>query len=161
MESDSDLDLALIIYYRERVKKRKRKRRRFWLHSTISQRDAFGEYHTLVQELRHDNERFRMYFRMSVTAFDYLLSLVEPYIMKENTSYRRAITPGERLAITLRLVQWKQLFSKNFLKFRSLSFRFLKKPKLSLLLLPETWALFLTATFLFSCISRYDVTVCA
>ena len=32
-----------------------------------------GEYHRLVSELRRDNFRFKMYFRMSPTVFDQLL----------------------------------------------------------------------------------------
>ena len=39
---------------------------------------------------------------MDVDTFDELLTLVKPHIAQRNTKFRNAISPGERLAITLR-----------------------------------------------------------
>jgi len=44
------------------------------------------------------------YLRMSPERFDHLLSLVGPLIKKQDTKFREAITPGERLALTLRFL---------------------------------------------------------
>ncbi|KAK7162472.1 hypothetical protein R3I93_006702 [Phoxinus phoxinus] len=84
--------------------RRKRKRRSVWIHETIRARGHDGEYHRLVQELRLDEVRFQQYFRLDRTQFDVLLRRVGPLIAKENTNYRRAISPGERLAICLRFL---------------------------------------------------------
>ena len=37
------------------------------------------------------------YLRVSPKRFDYLLSLVEPLITKEDTNYRKSISPAERV----------------------------------------------------------------
>ena len=45
-----------------------------------------------------------MYFRMSPDRFNHLLSLVEPLIRKSDTRFRKSISAGERLALTLRFL---------------------------------------------------------
>ena len=89
-------------YYRILQKtKRRRRQRRYWIHSTMVARQGLGEYHCLIQELRVDPERFHMYFRRNpcMHLIHYWL-MVEPLIMKQNTNFRKALTAGERLAIT-------------------------------------------------------------
>ncbi|XP_065837891.1 uncharacterized protein [Oscarella lobularis] len=49
-----------------------------------------------------DHESFYKYFRMTPSRFDHLLSLIGPCITKESTTFRNSVSPGERLAITLR-----------------------------------------------------------
>ena len=44
------------------------------------------------------------YLRMSPEQFDHLLSLVEPHNNKEDTNYRKSISPAERLALTIRFL---------------------------------------------------------
>ena len=44
---------------------------------------------------------FIMYFRMNSGAFDSLLAVVEPLIVKQNKNFRKTDYTGERLAITL------------------------------------------------------------
>ena len=83
-------------------KRRARRRRSIWVHSILRTRRLHGEYHRLVQELRLDDARFQQYFRLVKTQFDHLLTKVGPRISRLDTSYRRAIGPGERLAICLR-----------------------------------------------------------
>ena len=39
------------------------------------------------------------YLRMSLERFDHLLSLVEPPITKEDTNYRKLVSPAKRLAL--------------------------------------------------------------
>ena len=41
---------------------------------------------------------------MSPERFDHLLSLVDPIISKKDTNFRKAISAGERLAVTLRFL---------------------------------------------------------
>ena len=44
------------------------------------------------------------FLRMSPERFEHLLSLVGPLIQKEDTRFRRSISPEERLAVTLRFL---------------------------------------------------------
>ena len=101
-DSDSDIDEVLIFAYFHTRRRTLRQRRAIWIHDTIGKRRQLGEYHRLVNELRGDSFRFKMYFRMTPTVFDQLLALVGPTIQKTNTNYRKSIDPGEGLAITLR-----------------------------------------------------------
>ena len=96
-ETQKFIFLVAAVYLRH-----KRKRRSIWVHETIRARRQHGEYHRLVQELRLDEVRFQQYFRLDRTQFEVLLRRVGPLICKENTRFRRAISPGERLAICLR-----------------------------------------------------------
>lgn len=42
--------------------------RRYWVHPINLRRQHLGEYHRLVQELRLDDERFQVYFRLNKVA---------------------------------------------------------------------------------------------
>ena len=79
-----------------------RRGRSKWMRDAVREREFLGEYHRLIQELRLDDGRFYRYFRMSTTQFDGILSYVGPRIKRQDTNYRRAIIPAERLAICLR-----------------------------------------------------------
>jgi len=46
-----------------------------------------------------DKEKFHGFFRMNIEQFHRLSQLVGEEIRKQNTKYRRAISPEERLAI--------------------------------------------------------------
>ncbi|KAK0147520.1 Protein ALP1-like [Merluccius polli] len=92
-------DIALVALY---LRRRRRRRRSIWVHPTVQRRYDHGEYHRLVSELRLDEVRFQQYFRLNRTEFDELLLKVVPLITKTDTSFRSAISPGERLAICLR-----------------------------------------------------------
>ena len=76
--------------------------RRWWIHSINRKRNALGEFHKLVSELREDEERHYQYFRMNMEKFDRLLALVRPYITFQDTKYRKCIKPRHRLAVCLR-----------------------------------------------------------
>ena len=70
----------------------------------MQKRNALVACHTLVQELRlsHREEFFR-YFRMSPERLDHPLSIVGPRLVKDCRS-REPISPGERLAVTIRFL---------------------------------------------------------
>jgi len=118
MTEEDDCSLAIVYWYflrksetRTKPKRRQKQERRFWIHEVISRRGELGEHYRLVQELRHDPERFRRYFRMSTSQFDMLLDMIGPKIEKLDTNWRRSISPAERLAITLRSVLIKSVTS--------------------------------------------------
>ena len=62
-------------------------------------------------ELRTGDEKFyRNFLRVTGEDFDTLLERVSPLIKKENTRMREAITPAERLAVTLRYLATGKYF---------------------------------------------------
>lgn len=78
-----------------------RKRRRIWVHEINQKRKKLGE-NKLCKELQSHDDRFYTYFRMLPETFDYLHSLLQPYIQKKNTNYRECISTKERLALCFR-----------------------------------------------------------
>jgi hypothetical protein len=66
--------------------------------------ERHGAYRVLSSELAQHPDKFAGYYRMSKQIFEDLLSSVSPAIEKEDTNYRCAICPAERLLITLRYV---------------------------------------------------------
>jgi len=83
------------------INRRKNTKRACWIHPINKQREALGLFGNLIQELKKDNDRFFQYFRMSVTNFNYLLTLVAKELTKIDTFWRPAIKPDIKLAITL------------------------------------------------------------
>lgn len=60
-------------------------------------------HHTLLPELSLlDSETMRQWIRLPKEQYHELLQLVTPLIQKEDTHMRDAVTPGERLTLTLR-----------------------------------------------------------
>lgn len=73
-----------------------------WVHPINLRRRQFGAFHHLVAELRLDSDRHLKYFRMSAEKMDELLSVVGPELKRQSTTFRAAIEPKQRLAVTLR-----------------------------------------------------------
>uniref|UniRef100_A0A9J7YEV0 DDE Tnp4 domain-containing protein n=1 Tax=Cyprinus carpio carpio TaxID=630221 RepID=A0A9J7YEV0_CYPCA len=97
---DSDvLVLCLLRRRRKRLEKR-----RLWVHPILRTRNERGEFHSLIQELRLDEDRHKEYFRLCPADFDRLLRMIAPLIERQDTTLRQAIGPAERLAICLRFL---------------------------------------------------------
>lgn len=73
------------------------------VHPIYQRRIEQGAYHNLIAEMRLTNEsQYFNYLRMTPEMFDILLSYVGP-VIKKNLNYRDdVISPGQRLALTLR-----------------------------------------------------------
>ena len=78
------------------------RKRRWSTHPTLSHRLSIGNFHTSFNNHRIYLEKFFQYYRMSVTSFDELLSLIGENIVKQDTIMRQSIHPAERLVICLR-----------------------------------------------------------
>ena len=79
-----------------------RVRRRLWSKNWLLRRDQFSHM-PLLRELRENNpDDFRNFLRMSDPVFQQLLALVSPYITRQDTVMREAITAEQRLVATLR-----------------------------------------------------------
>ncbi|KAM4033162.1 uncharacterized protein ACNLHF_017516 [Anomaloglossus baeobatrachus] len=109
--------LAFYIAEKER-QRRKRRRRRFWVHPINDVRLAHGVFTTLYLELRSHPDHFFRYVRMSAAMFDTLVERVEPLICRHDTFCRLAITPAERLMITLRFLATGESYSSLHYQFR-------------------------------------------
>jgi len=98
----SALLIASALHQRRQVNVRKRKRSS-WTREWIAKRGEFGAYNGLVREIRDtDSASYRNFLRMNDDSFDILLQKVSPLITRQDTRMRRAISPAERLAVTLR-----------------------------------------------------------
>ena len=75
---------------------------RMWVHEHNKKRAQLGEFKTIFEDLKRDATKFLVYFRMSLGKFEELLGMVEPHITKMDTTFRKSISPQERLALTLR-----------------------------------------------------------
>jgi len=90
---------------RRRRNNRRLVRRSCWVRPWIRRRPQFGAFHALLKELStEDPPSFRNFLRMDQTTFEELLTLVSPLIKRQDTVMREAISPAERLALTLRFL---------------------------------------------------------
>jgi len=79
-------------------------RRRWWVRHVNKKRLQQGIYNNLFRELYiTDEEQFFEYTRMDITQFNYLFSLLQPSLQKQNF-IREPLPPRLRLIVTLRLV---------------------------------------------------------
>jgi hypothetical protein len=75
-----------------------------WVHPINLKRPEFGIFSHFYPDLLEDEERFNVFFflfRMNIEQFYRLSQLVGEQIRKQNTNYRRAIAPEERIAMFL------------------------------------------------------------
>jgi hypothetical protein len=81
---------------------RRRRKRQFWVHPIYSARLSVEKFHTDFQRYRNYPDKFFAYYRMSVSSFDELLTLVGPSMSRQDTNGRRSVPEAERLAVTSR-----------------------------------------------------------
>ncbi|CAH1957255.1 unnamed protein product [Acanthoscelides obtectus] len=80
----------------------KRKNRRLrWSREWLLKRQEFSHVR-LLRELEPDD--WRNYLRMDTETYNHLLKSVTPYIKRQNTCMRKAISAHERLSATLRFL---------------------------------------------------------
>ncbi|CAH2013917.1 unnamed protein product [Acanthoscelides obtectus] len=111
-------------------KKKKRKSRRWWTVSLIRSRERYSGNNLLADLLKEPSGFFENFCRMSSEDFKILLNMVESYIVKKNTKWRKAIPANERLAITLRFLATGD-------SFKSLCYLFKVSSQLILSIVPE------------------------
>lgn len=98
--TDDELGIIAIALDEEEEENQRKKRK--WVHKAWMKRESEGEFITLYKELVDDEAKFFEYFRMSQNCFNILLHKIEGHLMKQDTHWRKAITPRERLAVCLR-----------------------------------------------------------
>lgn len=96
-----------------RRRRRRRRNRVVWTKKWIQNRKSQGAFHQLLKELQQlDTSSYKNFVRMDAATFEELLLLIAPKITKKDTVMREAISPGERLAVTLRFLATGKLYSK-------------------------------------------------
>ena len=101
------------------IMRRRRKRRyqaacrQVWCRPWILRRPIFGTYHTLLRELEEEDlYSYKNYVRLLPRNFALICEMIDPYVRKEDTNWRKAISVGERLAVTLRYLATGRCFLK-------------------------------------------------
>jgi hypothetical protein len=101
MESSSDEELLVIAAAcAEEEEIQKRRKHRYWVHEIFRRRNEYGEFHHLFEDLKKDDAKFFLYFRMTPKKFYELLELLNFPVKHSN--FREVIGPEERLALTLK-----------------------------------------------------------
>ncbi|XP_058817776.1 putative nuclease HARBI1 [Topomyia yanbarensis] len=80
----------------------RRTARRYWMKEWLKKRENFSHVVLLKEISLKEKEDYRNYFRMNEETFMKLLSLVSPFITKQDTFMRRSLPANEKLALTLR-----------------------------------------------------------
>ncbi|XP_005108687.1 protein ALP1-like [Aplysia californica] len=98
--SDEDIGIALALY----VLSSEKRKRRFRAHPINQERERRGVMAKLYPQLCDDEDKFYNYARMSRASFEELLIAVQDDIRKQDTNFQQAISPRERLLLTLRFL---------------------------------------------------------
>ena len=106
------------------------KRGRKWSREWLLKRNSYT--HTnLLKELRAAPKDWKNYLRMDEETYLSLLCLVKPFIQKQDTAIRCAITAHERLSATLRFLATGRCYE-------DLKFTTMISPQALRVLIPET-----------------------
>lgn len=104
----SEVEIAsaafVVFYHKLKKEEMKKRKRRHWVAPLLKSRDVHGGNQLLNDLIIGSTDQFGIFCRMSSDGFEHLLTLIEPAIRKQDTNYRDAISPKERLAITLRFL---------------------------------------------------------
>ena len=101
MDPNPEYQLLRLILLRSH--QRRRQQRSYWFRPILLRREQNEEDYTLVREMQvSDPAAHHRYFRTSVKDFDEILAQVSDTIQKQPPNIRDPISPGERLAVTLR-----------------------------------------------------------
>ncbi len=91
------------VLQRQRRVQRRRRRRTVWVRPWLERRVELGQYTRLLEELRVEDVRaFKNFLRMDPDMFHELLDRMVPRLTKKETFCRKPLSPGLKLAITLR-----------------------------------------------------------
>ena len=104
-EEEDDVLIMMSAVWFLMIRRHRKTERTLWTRNWLLRREDLGAYHTLLQELKQeDRNSFLNFLRMSPGIFASLLTKVSPKIKRKITSFRKPISPGMRLAITLRFL---------------------------------------------------------
>jgi hypothetical protein len=117
----SEDDLVIMKIIQRRRERREPRDRRCWVRPWlgVQRRLQFGHYDSLMPELRReDPASFVNLMRMTPEMFDELVLRLSPRCTKKDTNFRKAISPGMKIAITLRHLATGDKYSSMKFNFR-------------------------------------------
>ncbi|KAM3924778.1 uncharacterized protein RB166_008129 [Leptodactylus fuscus] len=94
------------------------KKRRYWVHTINELRPSRGVFGQLYHELLLDSQKYFNFLRMPPEAFDVLMEHLGTHLEHQDTIMRKALSPTERLVITLRFLATGESFASLHLQFR-------------------------------------------
>lgn len=97
MSSNETLVASALILYLQNKNKNKMKRK-IWTKNWFQKRDDFSHIN-LLKELKFSPNDWNNYMRMNEKTYLELLSLVTPLIQKQDTYFRKAISPYSYIAL--------------------------------------------------------------
>ena len=109
---------------------KQKKDRSVWCKEWFKKRGRYSHIN-LLNELRFAPKDWHNYLRMNEETYLSLLSLVSPFIQKQDTIMRHAISPHERLTATLR-------FLASGRSYEDLKFTAIISPQALSYIIPET-----------------------
>ncbi|CAG4974181.1 unnamed protein product [Colias eurytheme] len=96
---------AAYIILSNKKRRKNNTERKCWVKPWLEKRMAQGAFENLLKELTmEDQHGFFNFIRMNTTSFEFLLEKVAPKIKKKDTHFRQAISPAEKLMVTLRFL---------------------------------------------------------
>lgn len=114
MNSKKKAVTALLIFF---ATKRNVKRKR-WIKDWLNKKQRYGHVELLKEIAITDQSDFFNYFRMNHDKYIKLSEMVQPYLKRQDTNMREALTVEEKLAVTLRYLATGRSFED--LKFSAL-----------------------------------------
>lgn len=93
------------------AKKKEKKRSRLWIKQWRKTRLDSGNIQNMMRELQPELDDFKNYIRMDETCFKRILKAIKFDIQKQNTNMREAISPEEKLSVTLRFLATGESFT--------------------------------------------------
>lgn len=92
------------------------KLRRWWVRPWLEEKDAGLKL--VKREFKRDAEQFKKFLRMPESIFEKVLKLVAHRIAKKNTNFRDAVSPRDKLIVTLRFLATGESYRSLMYNFR-------------------------------------------
>lgn len=116
---------------RKTRRRRARKRKSVWVREWFLKRHKYGMYEKLMKHLREgDTKSFNNFVRMDPAMFNQLVEELTPRLQKKTTNYRKPLSVGLKLAITLRYLATGD-------SYKSLAYGFRVAPNTIVKVVPE------------------------
>ena len=99
-----DVACIAIVLALESMEPKKKRKRTVWIKDWHKKRQTLSHYNLLQDIVIPYPANYQNFLRMDITTFIDLFGMVMPFIRKEGTNMRDAISASERLSSTLRLL---------------------------------------------------------